>query len=47
MTTYSFIQVGKIILQASGETNIKRTTLELGGKSPCVIMDDADRKSNT
>nr|XP_011436817.2 retinal dehydrogenase 1 [Crassostrea gigas] len=35
-------EVGKIILQASGETNIKRTTLELGGKSPCVIMDDAD-----
>lgn len=46
MATY-YIQVGKIILQASGGTNIKRTSLELGGKSPCVIMDDADRKSNT
>uniref|UniRef100_A0A8W8HNC1 Aldehyde dehydrogenase domain-containing protein n=1 Tax=Magallana gigas TaxID=29159 RepID=A0A8W8HNC1_MAGGI len=39
-------EVGKIILQASGETNIKRTTLELGGKSPCVIMDDADLTKN-
>lgn len=35
-------EVGKIILQASGASNIKRTSLELGGKSPCVIMDDAD-----
>lgn len=37
-----YIQVGQIILQASGTTNIKRTTLELGGKSPNVVMDDAD-----
>lgn len=29
-------------MQASGATNIKRTTLELGGKSPNVVMDDAD-----
>ncbi|XP_048737371.1 retinal dehydrogenase 2-like isoform X2 [Ostrea edulis] len=35
-------EVGKLILQASGATNIKRTSLELGGKSPNVIMDDAD-----
>ncbi|XP_061172256.1 aldehyde dehydrogenase 1A1-like [Saccostrea echinata] len=35
-------EVGKLILQASGGVNIKRTTLELGGKSPNVIMDDAD-----
>ncbi|CAG5131814.1 unnamed protein product [Candidula unifasciata] len=34
--------VGKLILQASGASNIKRTTLELGGKSPCVIFDDVD-----
>ncbi|CAG5114674.1 unnamed protein product, partial [Candidula unifasciata] len=35
-------EVGQIILQAAGATNIKRTTLELGGKSPCVIFDDVD-----
>ncbi|XP_048737367.2 aldehyde dehydrogenase 1A1-like [Ostrea edulis] len=35
-------EVGKLILQAAGTTNIKRTSLELGGKSPNVIMDDAD-----
>ncbi|XP_061163728.1 aldehyde dehydrogenase 1A1-like [Saccostrea echinata] len=38
-------EVGQIILQAAGATNIKRTTLELGGKSPNVIMDDADLES--
>lgn len=38
-------EVGQIILQASGATNIKRTTLELGGKSPNVVMDDADIES--
>jgi hypothetical protein len=26
-----FIQVGQIIMQAAGASNIKRTTLELGG----------------
>ncbi|BFZ01963.1 hypothetical protein BsWGS_05002 [Bradybaena similaris] len=35
-------EVGQIIMQAAGATNIKRTTLELGGKSPCVIFDDVD-----
>ncbi|XP_048737366.1 aldehyde dehydrogenase 1A1-like [Ostrea edulis] len=35
-------EVGKLILQAAGVANIKRTSLELGGKSPNVIMDDAD-----
>ncbi|XP_061172257.1 aldehyde dehydrogenase 1A1-like [Saccostrea echinata] len=35
-------EVGQIILQASGVNNIKRTTLELGGKSPIVVMDDAN-----
>ena len=32
--------VGKRILQASGDT-IKRVTLELGGKSPSIIFEDA------
>ncbi|CAD0197094.1 unnamed protein product [Chrysodeixis includens] len=36
------VEVGKLIQQAAGATNLKRVTLELGGKSPLVIMDDAD-----
>jgi acyl-CoA reductase-like NAD-dependent aldehyde dehydrogenase len=35
-------EVGKIILQAAGKSNVKKVTLELGGKSPLVIFDDAD-----
>ena len=34
--------VGHHILKASGETNLKKVSLELGGKSPCIILDDAD-----
>jgi aldehyde dehydrogenase (NAD+) len=33
--------VGKNILRAGAET-LKRVTLELGGKSPVLVMDDAD-----
>lgn len=35
-------EVGKLIQKASAETNLKRVTLELGGKSPLIIFDDAD-----
>ncbi|XP_073942848.1 aldehyde dehydrogenase 1A1-like [Choristoneura fumiferana] len=35
-------EVGKLIQQAAGKVNLKRVTLELGGKSPLVIMNDAD-----
>ncbi|KAI8424183.1 hypothetical protein MSG28_002768 [Choristoneura fumiferana] len=38
------LEVGKHIQQAAGKTNLKRVTLELGGKSPLVIMNDADLK---
>lgn len=34
--------VGKLIQQASGRTNLKRVSLELGGKSPLVVLADAD-----
>ncbi|WP_371547107.1 aldehyde dehydrogenase family protein [Streptomyces sp. NBC_00554] len=33
--------VGKVILRDAAET-LKRVTLELGGKSPSIILDDAD-----
>lgn len=33
--------IGKSIVQASAG-NLKRLTLELGGKSPCIVFDDAD-----
>lgn len=35
-------EVGKIIQQGSGGVNLKRVTLELGGKSPNIILADAD-----
>ena len=35
-------EVGKQIMKAAAETNLKRVTLELGGKSPNVIFADAD-----
>ena len=34
--------VGQIIQAAAGKSNTKRVTLEMGGKSPLVIMNDAD-----
>ena len=35
-------EVGHIIKKTCGETNLKRCTLELGGKSPNVVLEDAD-----
>ena len=34
-------QVGKLVLRAA-EGNLKKVTLELGGKGPNVVFDDAD-----
>ena len=34
-------EVGKLIIQAAAG-NLKKVTLELGGKSPNVVYDDAD-----
>ncbi|CAB3256357.1 unnamed protein product [Arctia plantaginis] len=36
------VEVGKLIQQAAGANNLKRVCLELGGKSPLIIMNDAD-----
>ena len=33
---------GRKVLKASAESNLKNVTLELGGKSPTIIFDDAD-----
>jgi aldehyde dehydrogenase (NAD+) len=35
-------EVGHLIMQAAAETNLKRVTLELGGKSPNIVFADAD-----
>jgi aldehyde dehydrogenase (NAD+) len=34
--------VGHKIIQMSAASNMKRVTLELGGKSPMIVCDDAD-----
>ena len=33
---------GRKIMEAAAKSNLKRVTLELGGKSPTIIFDDAD-----
>jgi aldehyde dehydrogenase (NAD+) len=35
-------EVGKLIMQAAARSNLKRVTLELGGKSPNIVFADAD-----
>lgn len=35
-------EVGKLVKQGAALSNLKRTTLELGGKSPNIIFKDAD-----
>ncbi|CAB1446243.1 unnamed protein product [Pleuronectes platessa] len=35
-------EVGHLIQQASGQSNLKKVTLELGGKSPNIILSDAN-----
>jgi aldehyde dehydrogenase (NAD+) len=34
--------VGRRIMEAAAKSNLKTVTLELGGKSPNIIFDDAD-----
>lgn len=35
-------EIGHKIMRAAADSNLKRVTLELGGKSPMVVFDDAD-----
>ena len=34
--------VGRKIMETAAKTNLKRVTLELGGKSPTIVFDDAN-----
>ncbi|XP_004524261.1 aldehyde dehydrogenase X, mitochondrial isoform X3 [Ceratitis capitata] len=36
------VEIGRIIMEAAAHSNLKRVTLELGGKSPVVVFEDAD-----
>jgi gamma-glutamyl-gamma-aminobutyraldehyde dehydrogenase len=38
-------EVGKLMLRYAGESNMKRVALECGGKSPHIVMADADVKA--
>lgn len=40
--TSGILQIGHLIQQAAGSSNLKRVTLELGGKSPNIVFKDAD-----
>ena len=33
---------GRRVMETAAKTNLKRVTLELGGKSPNIVFDDAD-----
>lgn len=35
-------RVGREVMQAAAKSNLKQVSLELGGKSPLIIFDDAD-----
>ncbi|XP_044013088.1 aldehyde dehydrogenase X, mitochondrial-like [Aphidius gifuensis] len=38
-------EIGHVIMEAAAKSNLKHVSLELGGKSPVVVFDDADVKN--
>merc|ERR1719239_549344 len=38
---------GRLVMAAAAKSNLKRVALELGGKSPLVVMDDCDLEKAT
>lgn len=34
--------VGRLVMKAAADSNLKKVTLELGGKSPNIVFDDAN-----
>lgn len=42
---FFILKVGKLVKEAASRSNLKRVTLELGGKNPCIVCADADCKS--
>lgn len=36
------VPIGKLVMETAAKTNLKRVSLELGGKSPLVVFGDAD-----
>ena len=36
-------EVGRLVAQAAARTNLKKVSLELGGKSPLIVLKDSDR----
>lgn len=36
------LQVGQLVAETAAKTNLKRVTLELGGKSPLVVLKDVN-----
>lgn len=37
-------QIGQVVSEAAAKSNLKRVTMELGGKSPNIILKDANSK---
>lgn len=35
-------QIGRLIAENAARSNLKKVSLELGGKSPLIVMDDVD-----